>query len=347
MIQSPARSSTTSRGGVESASATVDDAKVSGGIGYTDPDQLLITVEDDTTVDPAIIELEDSVEYTFKIVDAEHPEGVVFAGTAYLDMKSDRGIVWNSRTDDDYNYVVTYKDGSNTFSSFHFELDEINDEWVSHPNYPVSFYQLGDVHKIANDYLPNIPERVQATLTESNGNYSCDMSVTELIARYRRGDIVELLLYRAVNKDAICKLSCASTGDAFLKTVIFNGNDRYQGVTYSVIVIGSYDPDRHRTSWEVNAIPVDQTQSLFIHFILDKGSGTWSCDTDYQVINAAILAGYSVRGDANGAIVEYIPMGETIDTELKFGYFSADAGALKIYYWVLDSSNNVVAHTIP
>ena len=332
-------------GGVEAVSTTVDDAKTSGGIGYTDPDTLLITVEEDTTVDPAIIELLAGFEYTFKIIDADHPDGLRCTNSAFLDMKGGRGVVW-SYILHSHMYEITYKLGANTITSLRDEDTGHGIESV--PNYPVTFYALGDVHKIANDYLPSIPEVVRATLTESNGNYSCDMSVTELIARYRRGDIVELLLYRDSYKDAICRLSCASTGEAFVKKVIFNGTDYYQSVNYSVVITGSYDSDRDRTYWVVNAIPVDQTQSLFIQFILDKGSGTWSCDTSYAVVRNAILAGYSVRGDANGAIVEYIPMGETIgEPGLKFGYFSTDAGALKIYYWALSNNDSVITGTSP
>lgn len=131
---------------------------------------MLITVEDVTTVDPAIIELEDGVEYTFKIIDADHPDGVLITRTAELDMKADRGIMWIG-ADSNCFYTITYKDGTNTISSE--DVQELN------PNYPVSFYQPGAVHNIDNKYIDAIAP-VIVHFTRISNTWSADMTCEEI-----------------------------------------------------------------------------------------------------------------------------------------------------------------------
>lgn len=137
----------------------------------------MITVEDVTTIDPAIIELEDGVEYTFKIVDADHPDGFVHTMSAFLDGKGDRGVVWEV-LDSYCAYEIIYKDGTNTISSL--RDDEISDGvWESHPNYPVSFYHVGETHKINDNYLNSAPLIVH--FTRSGNTWSADVTPYELV----------------------------------------------------------------------------------------------------------------------------------------------------------------------
>lgn len=177
-------------GGVESVSTIVDSAVATGGIGYTDPDTLLITAERDTTVDPAIIELAVDVEYTFKIVDAEYPEGVVLTDRAWYDDKAN-AIVWSNGIDSVV-YEIRYQDNVNTFVSWREEEVEVDGDIVinSTPHYPVSFYQLGEVHKISSELVLPTYLTVHFSKDGSN-NWRCDTSAQMIYsAAYRREDVI-------------------------------------------------------------------------------------------------------------------------------------------------------------
>ena len=153
-------------GGVETTSNVVDSAVETGGIGYTDPDQLLISIEEETAVQPAIIELVDNQIYAFKIVDNAHPDGVVFEAPAH---QHSLGVAWFVE-DGEYLYAIDYADGTNQFSSF-------RGEWGSDPN-PVSFYRSGEPHKIDDKYLSVAPMVVH--FTSSDDTWSADVTPYEV-----------------------------------------------------------------------------------------------------------------------------------------------------------------------
>ena len=124
-------------------------------------EQLVIRVTEDImeTYIPAVIELEPDVEYTFKIVDADHPDGQTFTQTT----ERFHDITWIVRIEDasgegpNYEYSISYDSSShsNSFFSGKYVYDPLLDDWTEILN-PVSIYRVA-VAKLPPKYvLPDI-----------------------------------------------------------------------------------------------------------------------------------------------------------------------------------------------
>ena len=120
----------------------------------------MITVTEETTVDPAIIKLEDGVEYTFKIVDSDHPDGVEVSGLACW-IEEESFFRWECVADTakvivspTCKYTIEYTGTVNRISSV---VGSDRNGWS--PNYPVSFYIAESVHIIDERYI-NFPQEV-------------------------------------------------------------------------------------------------------------------------------------------------------------------------------------------
>lgn len=175
--------------GIKTTSDTVDNAVTSGGIGYSDPDELVLAVGESSeivvTIDPAAIVLESGVSYTFKIVSTLHPDGVLLTSEA---ISSSYGIQWGADVDVDdgsVNYAILYTDSINQVACVY------NDN----PVYPVSFYRPGEVHKIADSYLNSAPPMYVHFTMSDNDTYTADTPVGEIYGAFMDGrDVVGMMI---------------------------------------------------------------------------------------------------------------------------------------------------------
>lgn len=182
VIPSPAKSSTTSRG-VESSSTLLESAMNIGGIAYQSPDELITHIaEEGTTISPAIVVLEDDVEYTFKFVDDANPDGVTLDATAFEEAD---GVVWEQGLFfNNCHYEVTYdpQTNTNTFSA---------DRRIGNIGTPMAsdMYTPGSTHKISSDVVGG-PKMVDIYLDGS----TCICDTPQLLKVWSHDDPIVIRL---------------------------------------------------------------------------------------------------------------------------------------------------------
>lgn len=160
-------------GGVESSSTLLENAMNIGGIAYQSPDELITHIaEEGTTISPAIVVLEDYVNYTFKFVDDVHPDGVTLATRAYEEEDS---VVWQPEKHSNCKYRVTYdpQTNTNTFSAFMRNKD-VEEPMAS------DVYVPGAVHRISSDAVAPAPATIDI-IQSSVSEYHCEYSAQELL----------------------------------------------------------------------------------------------------------------------------------------------------------------------
>ena len=244
-------------GGVESVSTILDTAMTDGGIGYDDPEELLVTLTEETTIDPAIVELTADTEYTFRIVDTDHPDGVRVTGTSEF---GPGGVIeWAGVIDDPdaaeavYVYVIVYEENDvNIMRSYHSYYDDQHG-WVDVDNYPVSVYQPGRPNKIAVRYIDVdsiIPPQLTVTLTTDGSTVTSDTS--------------GLKIWKHIKDYGINAVTIVSTDNQVFTIVEIHSEDYFLGISCSSVqrnastgdliityVTGRTDIDRGREIWNV------------------------------------------------------------------------------------------------
>lgn len=171
-------------GGVDQVSTVVDSAVAVGGIAYVAPDQLITHIAaEGTTVSPAIIELEESDEYTFKFVDEINPEGIVLTSDGEFD--SDTTVAWryvSKYSDGDVGYEIIYntETNTNTFNAY------LIDEKAIVGSINSDIYTPGSLHKISSEFIPiHI-----VSITASGGTYTCSETASQIRSALEAGDPV-------------------------------------------------------------------------------------------------------------------------------------------------------------
>lgn len=132
--------------------ANGDYSLIDAKYGYSTTVSGTITVEE-RTVDPAVIVLQEGVEYTFTFIDADHPDGVELTAVAAF---YDRAVCWEASVgtpEDGYVYSIVYvvKSNTNIVDTFRY-IDN-----VDYPMYPVTLnYITSTVVKIPSEYVDSI-----------------------------------------------------------------------------------------------------------------------------------------------------------------------------------------------
>lgn len=148
--------------------------------GYDIPGQLLLTITEADTqpvvFNPAVIELVVDTQYTFKIVDEFHPDGVVLSDTAFKDKESDL-VIWECGAGQCF-YEISYDpDNQSNVVAATFDYGE------QIIYIPAEFYTVDQIHKIPEEYLDVTypPATIDIVKSSAAGNYHCAYTASELL----------------------------------------------------------------------------------------------------------------------------------------------------------------------
>lgn len=140
--------------------ANGDYSLIDAEYGYRLPETLLGTAESADPI-PAILELVDGQTYTFKFVDADHPDGIELTATATTGRFGE--IVWNAQVEElivTWTYELDYD--ADTTVVWVEGIDKLSGDTIQ--PYPVSVY-TGGIHKVPKSFLDSgVPDASPADL---------------------------------------------------------------------------------------------------------------------------------------------------------------------------------------